>query len=135
MSNNYTRYSKFSSEDSTAVTESETELVKDACGLDGCGFAENESASTEQPVEGQLTIPEVEPESITESIVLKIGKVSDCKKLNVRKFPDTSATLVGVIDEGAEVMIDKDASTLMFYKVCTEYGVEGYCMKKFITVE
>ena len=136
--NNYTQYSKMSGED-VALTNNteipEAEPVDDACGLNGCGFVENESASIEQPVEGQITIPEIEPEPTIKPVVRKIGKVSECSKLKVRKLPSPDAKVVGVIDEGAEVMIDADASTLMFYKVCTECGIEGYCMKKFITVQ
>lgn len=134
---NYTQYSKMSGEDTTLINNTEipeAEPVDDACGLEGCGFAENESASIEQPVDGQITIPEVEPEPIVETMVRKIGKVSGCNKLNVRKLPSKSAEVVSVIDDGAEVMIDEDASTVMFYKICTEYGIEGYCMKKFITM-
>jgi hypothetical protein len=39
-----------------------------------------------------------------------------------------------VIEQGAEVAINKEESTAEFYKVCTASGVEGFCMKKFITV-
>ena len=124
---NYTQYSKFNNE------PKETELVPDACGLDGCGFDENKSAFNEQSIEGQTTIPEVEPEIPTaEPEILKIGKVYKCELLNVRKLPNRDAKVLSKIAKDSEVMIDEKASTATFYKVCTEHGVEGYCMKAFI---
>lgn len=61
-----------------------------------------------------------------------IGVVTDCAKLRVREKPNTDAEVLAEIKEGSEVMIDKNTSTEDFFAVCTEAGVEGYCMKKFI---
>lgn len=63
------------------------------------------------------------------------GVVDNCDKLNVRKSPTLAATPLTVISEGAEVQIDTANSTDEWYKVCTSNGVEGYCMKKFITIK
>lgn len=62
------------------------------------------------------------------------GVVSGCAKLNVRKEPNKDAEIVAVINEGSEVVINRIKSTVDFYAVCTAAGIEGYCMKKFITV-
>lgn len=62
------------------------------------------------------------------------GFVSGCNRLNVRKEPETTAPVVCVIDVDSIVIIDEYASTDSFYKVYTETGAEGYCMKKFITI-
>lgn len=136
MSNrNYTPYSKMSSEE--AMLPVEPEIV-----------IENESASIEDPLEGQTTIPEVEPEMVTEAKAVidvmpeltiepeirKIGKVHGCKKLNVRNLPNQDAKILTELVEGSEVMIDEAGSTATYYKVCTEYGIDGYCVKKFIKV-
>lgn len=72
----------------------------------------------------------VEPE-ISEPIE---GFVSGCEKLNVREEPKKDADIVCVIEKDASVIIDVDDSTDSFYKVCTEAGAEGYCMKNFITI-
>lgn len=71
-----------------------------------------------------------EPE-ITEPIE---GIVSGCERLNVREEPNKNADIVCVIEKDASVIIDVDDSTDSFYKVCTEAGAEGYCMKNFITI-
>lgn len=63
-----------------------------------------------------------------------LGKVIDCVKLNVREEPSTEASVVFEITVGNTVFIDETGSTDEFYKICTEHGVEGYCMKKFIEI-
>jgi hypothetical protein len=62
------------------------------------------------------------------------GIVSGCERLNVREEPNKNADIVCVIEKDASVIIDVDDSTDSFYKVCTEAGAEGYCMKNFITI-
>lgn len=123
MSNkHYTQYSKFNSEETILINNPELEV--------------------EEPIEGQIVIPEVEPivpepvipEPVVESENRKFGKVSNCKKLNIRKLPSRDAEIVSELIEGSEVMIDEKESTALFYKICTEHGIEGYCMKNFIKV-
>ena len=66
---------------------------------------------------------------------IKIGLVSNCKKLNVREKPTVEAPVVCEIDCQTELMIDEKESTEEFYKVCTAVGIEGFCMKKFIAIQ
>ena len=127
MSNkHYTQYSKFSGEEPMLVNDPELE-VEDTV-----------EEKVEEPIEGQIVIPEVEPELDPEPSIepenRKFGKVSNCKKLNVRKLPSRDAEIVSELVEGVEVMIDEKESTALFYKICTEHGIEGYCMKDFIKV-
>lgn len=127
MSNkHYTQYSKFSGEEPMLVSDPELEVE------------EENKEKVEEPIEGQIVIPEVEPEPDPEPSVepenQKFGKVSNCKKLNIRKLPSRDAEIVSELIEGSEVMIDEKESTALFYKICTEHGIEGYCMKNFIKV-
>lgn len=64
-----------------------------------------------------------------------IGKVSGCKKLNIRKEPNGEAEILDVISSGSEVMIDESESVDEFYKIYAESGTEGFCMKQYITVQ
>lgn len=64
-----------------------------------------------------------------------MGIVSDCKKLRVRNYPELEANVICEIEVGSKVVIDENKSTEEFYKVCTETGIDGYCMKRFIKVE
>lgn len=80
-----------------------------------------------------------EPEEPVETVTtvandICIGVVSDCDRLNVRKTPSRNALVVAEIDVDTEVMIDLDNSTAGWYNICTATGVEGFCMKDFITV-
>ena len=127
MSNkHYTQYSKFSGEEPMLVNDPELE------------DEEAVEEKVEEPIEGQIVIPEVEsepdPEPSVEPENQKFGKVSNCKKLNIRKLPSRDAEIVSELIEGSEVMIDEKESTALFYKICTEHGIEGYCMKNFIKV-
>ena len=45
-----------------------------------------------------------------------------------------TADVVCTIDASTNLVIYEDESTEEFYKICTFSGVEGYCMKKFITI-
>ena len=131
MSNkHYTQYSKFSGEEPMLVNNPELE-VEDTV-----------EEKVDEPIEGQIVIPEVEPivpepvipEPVVEPENRKFGKISNCKKLNIRKLPSRDAEIVSELIEGSEVMIDEKESTALFYKVCTEHGIEGFCMKQFIKV-
>mgnify|MGYP003512237167 CR=1 FL=1 len=57
-----------------------------------------------------------------------------CALLNVRESPDADAAVVTTIHKGHKLMVNENASTVDFYSVCTETGVDGYCMKQFIAV-
>ena len=57
-----------------------------------------------------------------------------CSFLNVREAPDVNAAVVTTIHKGHKLMVNENASTVDFYSVCTETGVDGYCMKQFIAV-
>ena len=129
MSNkHYTQYSKFSGEEPMLVNDPELEVE---------GTVEEK---VDEPIEGQIVIPEVEPEPVSdpepsvEPENRKFGKISNCKKLNIRKLPSRDAEIVSELIEGSEVMIDEKESTALFYKICTEHGIEGYCMNNFIKV-
>lgn len=102
---------------------------------------ENEECSivAENPLKIEPEIapePEIipEPEVAPAPVPPKTGIVVDCARLNVRKKPIANAEVVYIIERWAKVIIDEENSTKNFYKVCTEVGVEGYCMKQFIKI-
>ena len=69
---------------------------------------------------------------ITETM---ITGVVDCLRLSIYSKPDIDSEIVCKIRYLTEVEIDLDYSTDEFYKVCTESGAEGFCMKKFIALK
>ena len=80
-------------------------------------------------------VPELctEAEAVNEPYT-DFGIVTDCLYLNVRKRPDINADVAAVIDALTQVVVDLDASTEDFYKVTTSDGIDGFCMKKYITL-
>lgn len=76
-------------------------------------------------------IPEIqEPLPVTEPIM----GVVDCNRLNVRKEPNTDGEILCEIKVGTSVVIDEDESTEDFYKIFTVSGIEGFCMREFISI-
>jgi hypothetical protein len=93
-----------------------------------------EEAVEQVEVEAEVE-PEPEPELNPENV--QLGKVVDCAQLNVRTEPSLSAELATdrPLKRNAELMIYPDESTDDFYKICTESGINGYCLKKFIEIQ
>lgn len=95
-----------------------------------------EEVKVEEPTP---VVEEVKPEPTPAPVVKPeppkplTGKVTGCAKLNVRESANATANVLAVINEGSEVVINRIKSTVEFYAVCTAAGIEGYCMKKFIT--
>lgn len=68
----------------------------------------------------------------TEKTIKTMGTVI-CERLNVRKAATTDSEIIAVISKNDELTIDTAACTSEWYSVCTNNGVRGFCMKKFIT--
>jgi hypothetical protein len=82
------------------------------------------------------TVPETAAEIVNEPVEPRaaIGVVTDCVRLNVREDPESNASIVGSINVSTELVIDIAESTDDFYKVITSAGIEGFCMKRYITI-
>lgn len=85
----------------------------------------------------QTNIRDTENKETIEEIVeeVKIGIVTNCNKLNVREEPSLDADIVCEITSTTELIIDEHESTDEFYKVFTASGLDGFCMKKFISIQ
>ena len=124
MSNkNYKNYNNFSSTKPAEEVKTEPVEVKEETVVEEVKV-EEPTPVVEEPK--PVVKPEPQPKPVT-------GTVSGCAKLNVRKAPNKDAEILAVINEGSEVVINRIKSTVDFYAVCTAAGIEGYCMKKFIT--
>lgn len=100
-----------------------------------------EAANTEPAI-----IPETEPAIVDDSVITKVtpevseepdfphGIVTGCTKLNVRAEPNLNADVVCVIGKDSDVHIDLEESTDEWYAVYVGEE-EGFCMKKFITID
>lgn len=83
-------------------------------------------------LESETTVATTEVENTPEPID---GFVSGCKRLNIRKKPASYGEIICEVSEGTTLMIDPSESTTEWYRVYTETGVEGYCMKMFVTIK
>lgn len=70
-----------------------------------------------------------------EDIELTHGRVVDCSRLNIRKKPTVNAEVLTTVKKDSELILDLIKSNEKWFKVCTTSGVEGYCMKQYVTVE
>lgn len=109
--NDYTKYSK----------ESKTEA------------AEVEVVTTVTETPAPATLPIEPTPTVEDKPVRKTGYVSGCTRLNVRNAPRSNAGIICEIACDTEVEIDEQESTIDFYKICTSSGIEGYCVKSYIT--
>lgn len=124
-------YSKFSQKKENVNLEEifpETEAVE----------ADTEQEPIMDPVveeEAEQAQEIVEESQKVEEAVQTVGFVDNCECLRVRKESNVDSEELCIINKLSEVVIDLDNSTDYFYKVTTSEGVEGYCMKKFITIK
>ncbi len=125
--NNYHNYQNYSSNNYKAEEKPDEVKVEDPVSSE---IAED---VTEDITE--VTEAETETAPVIEVVKPKVGIVTGCIKLNVRKAASPTAEVLGVIEEGSEVQIDNDFDAPDFYKVSAATGLEGFCMKKFITVK
>lgn len=94
-----------------------------------------ELSYAEETIMAPDEIPTVEEAPVEEKKVVYIGKIRDCDKLNVRETPTLNAKILCKLDKDSTVIVVKSESTKEYYKVYLESGVQGYCMKKYMSVK
>ena len=77
---------------------------------------------------------EVTKESAKEADSTVVGYVSGCLKLNIREEGYPGANVVCVVPEKTALLIEVAESNDEWYKVYTETGMEGFCMKQYVTL-
>lgn len=84
----------------------------------------------------ETVVPEVKMVTETvETVTLPktvTGEVANCYKLNIRVAPVANARIEAIVDAGTKLTININESTDDWFKITTESGVNGYCMKKFV---
>ena len=101
---------------------------------------EGVKAKPTEEIKVESTLEPVEPEAnekVENKSVPKIrkGVVDNCERLNVRTNPSTTASIDTVIEKGTEVEITDSSGDFYFVrKGPTTEGFNGWCMKKFISV-
>lgn len=117
MSHNYSKMFGNKNQQSSPSHEHEVNVVQQMT---------NQVENVEEPI----------VEEVKQEIVLVDGIVSNCELLNIRKESSKDAEVLCTIGVNTMVKVDLtvDKEAEEFYKIVTPNGVEGYCMKKFITI-
>lgn len=79
--------------------------------------------------------PQITEEEVSEPKKQMIGTVMDCSSLNIRSKSSINSEIIVTVKAGTELLINEDESVSEWYKVCTEAGIEGFCMRKYVSVE
>ena len=82
----------------------------------------------------QIEDPQIAEEEVSKPKKPMIGTVMDCSSLNIRAKSNINSEIIATVKAGTELLIDKDKSVNEWYKVCTEAGIEGFCMKKNVSI-
>ena len=83
---------------------------------------------TQEPVENVTQEP-------VEKEVPKVGVVDNCSRLNVRVAPRMTADVRLIINKGDEVTLCEKQPKGEWFRVRTQDNTEGFCMKKYITIQ
>lgn len=86
----------------------------------------------EKPVVEEKTVVEKKP--VVEETVQCFTGVINVSLLNIRVAPNIDSDVVTVVKEGTILEISDEESTDDFYKVYLANGVDGFCMKQFVTL-
>ena len=91
---------------------------------------------TEEPAENTAVENET-VEAVEEAVPATVGVVYKCEKLNLRKKPTKDSDILTVVTADTELeIIDIDKSSGKdWYKVQTEDGLIGFCMKNYIIIK
>ena len=135
---NYTNYSnKNIANNQEAADAVEEKVVNEEQAVEEKVVNEEQAVEEQVSNESQQNISD--PESDMDAVANDetsnlIGYVTECIKLNVREAASKDSNVLCEIILNSKVIVDEENSTDDFYKVTTETGVEGYCMKQYINV-
>lgn len=134
--NKYKDYSKYSYDpkDDRAVANAIVNMAEEQRKSREAMFAQLEAEpEVEVTVEAKVEEPVEELPSIEGDGNDPLVGVTTTR-LNIRSTPAVGDNVVTVVNEGTVVMIDYPVADGDWFKIYTEAGVEGYCMKKFVKV-
>ena len=89
--------------------------------------------------EPQAQVNDNENENVTQEPVEKespkVGVVDNCSRLNIRVAPRITADVRLIINKGDEVTLCEKQPKGEWFRVRTQNNTEGFCMKKYITIQ
>ena len=85
--------------------------------------------------EPQVQVNENVTQEPVEKEAPKVGVVDNCSRLNVRVAPRMTADVRLIISKGDEVTLCEKQPKGEWFRVRTQDNTEGFCMKKYITIQ
>ena len=85
--------------------------------------------------EPQVQVNENVTQEPVEKEAPKVGVVDNCSRLNVRVAPRITADVRLIINKGDEVTLCEKQPKGEWFRVRTQDNTEGFCMKKYITIQ
>ena len=85
--------------------------------------------------EPQVQVNENVTQEPVEKEVPKVGVVDNCVRLNIRVAPRITADVRLIIEKGDEVILCEKQPKGEWFRVRTQDNTEGFCMKKYITIQ
>ena len=88
--------------------------------------------TTEMVEENEVVTEETEviEDKTPDEVPKPIYGVVNCSKLNIRRGPSIDTTSLCIVEGGSKLDIEQYNEE--WFKVLTEDGISGYCMRKFI---
>lgn len=105
-------------EDNTVLnkdSDDQNNVLEEIVVLESINESNEETVNTIRPKEDEYKLGEVIP-----------------AHLNIRKSPDKSSDIIGIVNQGDEIKILGEVDT--FYKI-SYLGIEAYCIKEFIIIK
>ena len=85
--------------------------------------------------EPQVQVNENVTQEPVEKEVPKVGVVDNGVRLNIRVAPRITADVRLIIEKGDEVILCEKQPKGEWFRVRTQNNTEGFCMKKYITIQ
>ena len=85
--------------------------------------------------EPQVQVNENVTQEPVEKEASKVGVVDNCVRLNIRVAPRITADVRLIIEKGDEVTLCEKQPKGEWFRVRTQDNTEGFCMKKYITIQ
>lgn len=94
----------------------------------------NVNEPVEEPIESNKEVNKTEAEVKNNSNKKILGKIVNCKALNIRKEPSIDSAVVCTVKAGNDLVIRDSTSIPEWYAVTEKYGFEGYVMSKYVRI-
>lgn len=95
-------------------------------------MSKKKNLAADEVVNNEVVTTDPAAEVVEPTVVT--GFVTECAKLNIRKKPSLGGDVVCVVPINTKLIIDEKSSKVDWYKITTDDGKYGYCMKKYVNI-